>query len=98
MEMWEILIPKYSNDGEQYTAAHCNEWKENILLITKGLTELNPVKGYWINKKTKYIEDMIPIRVLCDETNIEKIIEETITHFDQEAVLAYVISNNIKLR
>ena len=97
MKLWEILIPKYSNEKELFSETHHDKWRLRVLEMTSGLTQLDQVKGYWVHNKKTYIEDMIPIRVICNDTNVEKIIEETITHYDQKAVLAYVISSEVKL-
>ena len=40
---------------------------------------------------------MIPVRIYCTEYQIDKIIEFTMVHYDQEAILAYRISDKVKL-
>lgn len=41
---------------------------------------------------------MIPVRIVADREEIEKIIDITIKYYDQEAVLAYRISNEVILK
>lgn len=94
----EILVPDYSNGGKQYPLLHHKEWDEKVKEIVGGLTILKTAKGEWINQDgILFIDKMIPVRIYCTEFEIDKIIQLTLNHYDQEAVLAYEISSNVKL-
>ncbi len=95
--MWEILVPASAND-DKFSYEHHKAWDEFVKSIAGGLTINKTAKGEWISPSGSLFRDrMIPVRILCTEEDIEKIIKFTITHYDQEAVLAYEISNHVKL-
>ncbi len=96
--LWEILVPKYSNEGKEFTLKHHHRWDEKVRNIAGGVTILKTAKGQWINTRGKlFAEKMIPIRVYCTEKEIGKIIALTLEHYNQEAVMAYELSSNIKV-
>ncbi len=96
--LWEILVPANSNDGIEYSLEHHKEWDTKIRELAGGLTILRTTKGQWINPDGKTMSDrMIPVRVLCTEEEINNIIQLTLSHYNQEAVLAYQISSAVKL-
>jgi len=68
--------------------------------ISGGLSILKPItKGVWINPEgTEFEERMIPVRILCTREDIDRIIDFTLKYYEQEAVLAYKISNEVILR
>ncbi len=95
---WEILVPNNSNEGLEYKLEHHNEWDSKVREIAGGLTILRSAKGQWVSPEGKVFYDrMIPVRLYCDEQEMDKIINFTMKHYDQEAVLAYEISSNVKL-
>ena len=97
-QLWEILVPRCSNDGLEYELAYHRQWDDRVREIAGGLTILRTAKGHWVNPAgVTFVEEMIPVRIYCSEGNIEKIIDMTLDHYDQEAVLAYEISRNVKL-
>lgn len=97
--LWEILVPKYSNEGKEFPIKHHHLWDEKVRKIAGGVTILKTAKGQWINTKGKlFAEKMIPVRVYCNEKEIEKIIQLSLEHYNQEAVMAYELSPNVKMR
>lgn len=96
--LWEILIPANKNDGTEFTMKHHKEWDEKARSMSGGLTILKTGKGEWTNPEGKTFRDrMIPVRVYCTEKQINELIQYTIRHYDQEAVMAYEISKNVKI-
>ncbi len=96
--MWEILVPA-SSPELKFTMAHHKEWDEYVKAVAGGITINKTAKGEWISPDgTLFKDTIIPVRIMCTEAEIEKIIEFTIRHYTQEAVLAYEISNHVKLR
>jgi len=97
--LWEILVPKYSNEGVEFPLTHHQEWDKKVRKLTGGLTILKKAKGQWVNLEGKlFSEDMIPVRIHCSEPIISEIIDLTLGHYHQEAVLAYEISERVILR
>ncbi|MBU2638689.1 MAG: hypothetical protein KJ955_06975 [Nanoarchaeota archaeon] len=96
--IWEILVPKYSNEGKEFALKHHHAWDESVRKIAGGVTILKSAKGQWVNTKGKlFAEKMIPVRVFCTEKEIGKIIKLTLEHYNQEAVMAYELSSNVKV-
>jgi hypothetical protein len=96
--MWEILVPASGNDDQKFSYEHHKLWDEFVKSIAGGLTINKTAKGEWISPSGALFRDrMIPVRILCTEEDIEKIIKYTISHYDQEAVLAYEVSDHVKL-
>lgn len=98
-ELWEILVPASNNKDLQFTYEHHKEWDEYVKNLTGGVTIMKTAKGQWVSPDGKlYIDRMIPCRIVCSEDQISDIIDFTIEHYSQEAVLAYRISTNVILR
>lgn len=97
--LWEILVPKYSNDGTKYELSYHQKWDEYVRSISGGLTIFNTAKGHWLNPDNQpFIEPMIPVRIYCDKPSIDKIVEYAMQHYDQQAILAYEISTNVIMK
>lgn len=97
-EMWEILVPA-SNKTQEFTYEHHKKWDEFVIAISGGITVMRTVKGEWVSPNNVRFKDrMIPVRINCDSNDIDKIIDFTIKHYDQEAVLAYKISEEVILK
>jgi hypothetical protein len=97
--LWEILVPDYDKSGNQYPIEHHWQWDEKVRQISGGLTIFKTAKGQWLNPEGKlFSEKMIPVRINCSEKDISDIIDMTIEHYTQEAVLAYEISEKVMLK
>ena len=91
--MWEILVPVKDNSGNKFPLSYHNEWDNFVENLTGGLTVMRPAKGRWISPiGTKVHEKMIPCRIRCSEEDINKIVDFTIKHYNQEAVAYYLVS------
>ncbi len=97
--MWEILVPCAFNDGKIIETAHHHIWDETVEKIAGGLTINKPTLGKWNNGLTQqqYHEKMIPVKIACDEDQIEKIVEFTAKHYKQIAVMYYEISSDVRI-
>ena len=97
--LYEILVPANANDGTEYDIAHHKRWDEHVRSIAGGLTIFKPAKGQLISPQGElFLDRMIPVRILCERLDIERIIDFTMQHYDQKAVLAYAISTEVILR
>tara|TARA_B100001971_G_C17859517_1_gene367626 strand:+ start:161 stop:475 length:315 start_codon:yes stop_codon:yes gene_type:complete len=97
-KLWEILVPRYSNDNVEYAVEYHHQWDEKVREISGGLTILRTAKGHWVSDKDLFVEEMIPVKVYCDRESIDRIIDITIEHYQQKAVMAYEISSNVILK
>ncbi len=98
-ELWEILVPASNNKDLKFSYEHHKEWDEFVKDISGGVTIMKTAKGEWVSPDGKlYIDRVIPCRIVCDEEQINEIVDFTIDHYKQEAVLAYRISTRVVLR
>jgi hypothetical protein len=98
-QLWEILVPCMMNNKPVRTRHH-KEWDKYVRKISGGLTILTPGKGQWIDPGNLNLweERMIPCRIYCTEAQIDMVINFTLKHYNQLAVMAYLVSNKIKLK
>ena len=98
-ELWEVLVPRVLNTGIEIPLSHHQEWDEKIREIAGGLTVLKAAKGIWESPSGQiFREEMIPVRIACSEEQLNLIIGLTIEHYDQEAVMAYRVSDKVIIR
>ena len=97
--VWEILVPTHSNDGKVIDVLRHRQWDSWVRQLTGGLSICSPIKGIWVNKCGKIVvERMIPVKIMCSNKQIEKISDITAKFYEQEAVMFYKISNNVKIK
>jgi len=98
-ELWEILVPTIRNDGRPIRTRFHRVWDQKVYDITNGLTVMSPSKGKWISPNGDLFEErMIPVRIVATRSEIDKIVDMTIDYYDQLAVLAYKLSEEVILR
>ena len=97
--MWEVMVPTHDNDGQKFPVSHHQEWDKTVQYIAGGQTLHGVVRCRWIDEATgaKYEESMIPVRIACTSEQIDEIGVHTKRHYGQIAVLAYCISNDVRL-
>ncbi len=92
------MVPKCSNEGREYSIPHHQVWDKYVTDLIGGQTRFKKAHGQWLNEvRLLFSEEMIPVGIYCDEKTLDQIIGFTIDHYQQEAVLAYELSNNVKL-
>ena len=96
--LYEILVPTMRNDGRPIRLRFHKVWDEKIRNISNGLTIMSPVKGQWLFKNELFQERMIPVRIIATRTEMDKIINMTLKYYDQLAILAYKISDEVLMR
>jgi len=62
------------------------------------LTIMSVAKGQWVFKDQLFEERMIPVRIIASRAEIEQIVSMTMTYYEQLAVLAYKIADEVILR
>jgi|SRR3989344_457732 len=96
--LWEILVPKNNPRGESIALSCHHMWDRKVRTITGGLTILKSVRGQWISQdKTLFIEPMIPVRIACTREEIEQIATITAKHYQQQAVMFYLVSKQVTI-
>jgi len=98
-ELWEILVPASNNKDLKFTYEHHKEWDAFVKKATGGVTITKTAKGEWVSPTGKlYVDRMIPCRIMCTREQMLEIVDFTIDHYSQEAVMAYKISDDVILR
>jgi hypothetical protein len=93
MKLYEILVPTiYGDTIKPIRTKHHKNWDKLIQKLSGGLTILSPGRGVWIHNGTEYIEKVIPVRIHCSEAIMQKIVQITLRHYRQKAVMYYVLS------
>ena len=96
--LYEILVPtKYGDTLQPISTKHHKEWDKLVRKLTGGLTILTPGKGQWIYEGSLYEEKVIPVRIMCEEKTINKIIFLTLRHYRQKAVMFYQLTDNVQV-
>lgn len=97
--LWEILVPTVRNDGRYIKVRFHRVWDNKIRSISGGLTICPVAKGQWVSPNgILFSERMIPVRIIATEEQISNIIDYTMKYYEQEAILAYKISDQVILR
>lgn len=94
--LWEIFVPCQTNDGKPIRTRQHREWDRRIRRISGGLSITKVIVGQWLSPNgTLFKERMIPVRIACTRKDIHKIIDLTLKFYNQEAVLCYLISDEV---
>lgn len=99
MQLWEILVPTCFNCGTTISTDYHKAWDERVYKISGGLTIFQPVRGKWIAPSGELLaESMIPVRIATSKKNIEEIIDFSLKYYDQLAIMAYKISDDVIIK
>ena len=94
--LFEILVPTiYGDTLKPIKTRHHKKWDERIQAISGGMTILSSARGKWTFQGVEYPEKVIPVRIMCSEAQMKKIVDITISHYRQKAVMYYVLSNQV---
>lgn len=99
MQLWEILVPA-SNNKQKFSYNHHKEWDSFVRNISGGVTILKTGKGEWISPEGELFEDRV---IQCrfsvfNLKQVEEIIDFTLKHYDQLAIMAYRISDDVIIK
>lgn len=99
-ELWEILVPTVRNNGKPFRLRYHKVWDKKVREISGGLTIMPVAKGMWVDTadETLFTERMIPVRIACTKSEITEIIDFTIEYYEQIAIMAYKISEEVIIR
>lgn len=98
MKLFEILVPtKYGDNNRPISTRHHKNWDSVVRKISGGLTILKPAKGQWVHEGSLFEEKVIPVRIFCEDSDMEKIVVFTIKHYRQLAVMHYTVATECKI-
>ncbi len=96
--LFEFLVPtKYGDTLKPIRTRHHKRWDEYVRKVSGGLTLMTPAKGQWVFENALLEERVIPVRILCTDTEMDKIAKYSIKHYRQKAVMYYVLSSECKI-
>ncbi len=104
--LWEILVPTEKRlppegptSNRFYSTRYHRVWDAKVREIAGGLTIMQPVRGEWMSGTDElYRERNIPVRIMCTRSEIEKIVDMTLAYYDQLAIMAYRVSDEVIIR
>ena len=97
--LWEVLVPTIRNNGRPFRTRFHKVWDKKVREITGGLTIHGPVKGQWVSKDGElFAERMIPVRIMCNEDQINTIADMTAKYYEQKAVMFMKISDDVRIK
>ena len=98
-ELWEIMVPTVTNEGKPIRTRFHQVWDRKVYSLSSGMTILRPAVGKWVSPFGKlFTERMIPVRIACNRNQIEEIIDFTMKYYDQLAIMAYKVSEEVILK
>lgn len=93
MNLYEILVPTiYGDTSKPIRTRHHRKWDERVKKLAGGLTILTPAKGQWLHQGEEFNERVIPVRIMCEREVMTKIVDITLAHYRQKAVMFYRLS------
>lgn len=104
--LYEILVPtvyrlETKKDGtpKYYKTRFHKTWDAKVRAITGGLTIMPPAKGQWVSPDNElFLERVIPVRIVATREQMDEIVDLTMIMYDQLAILAYRISDEVILK
>ena len=88
MKLFEILVPANCETDCHWL------WDAKVVNIAGGLSILPTIRGRWQTGPSPVIcEPMIPVRIAATDEQMYEIAKMTGDHYNQDAVMYYVISN-----
>ena len=92
--VWIVLVPAENNNRSEFLVEHHQRWDAFVRKITGGVTIMKSAKGHWLSPTGKlYSEKVIPCTIICTKEQVLQIVEFTATHYHQEAIAYYKISD-----
>ena len=92
-KLFEILVPTiYGDTLKPIRTRHHKRWDEMVRKVSNGLTLMTPAKGQWLFEGALFEERVIPVRIACTDTEMDKIVQFSLRHYRQKAIMYYVLS------
>lgn len=58
---------------------------------------MSPARGKWVYQGVEYPENVIPVRIMCRDSEMAMIVHITAQHYRQKAVMFYVLSDQVHI-
>jgi hypothetical protein len=98
MNLYEVLVPA-SGRGGKFSYEHHKKWDAFVTEVAGGVTVHKASKGEWRSPTGElHVDRMIPCKIACTHEQLHKIIDFTIKHYEQEAVMAYLVSEEVIIK
>ena len=101
LKIWCILIPTLKARKSRrpfFSTRHHKVWDDYVRGLAGGLTIFAPSKGQWTNENNQVIEErVLPVNIACTDDIFEKIIDFTMSHYDQDALMYYKVSEEVSI-
>jgi hypothetical protein len=80
--MWEILLPATGRDGKTISVEYHRGWVDRVKHIGEPLMvgSIKSGKG-WFGKSEIFGTEVIPVRFLCSQSDIERILQVTLGRY-----------------
>lgn len=100
MTLYEILVPTiHGKTGKPIRLRYHRVWDAKVREISGGLSIMKPLKGQWVAPdQALFCERMIPVRIGCTRSQMEKIADMTAAYYAQQAIMYYVVSTELVIR
>lgn len=97
-KLFQVVVPtRYGDTLKPISTKHHKNWDKYVRSISNGLTILSPAKGQWIHEQSLFEERVIPVLIMCTEKEINNIVQFTLRHYRQKAVMYFVVSSDCRL-
>lgn len=99
--LWKVFVPTEFGDTRKIIRKrHHKQWDQYVRKMAGGSTREPVANGEWIEPHTQklYAERIIPVYIYCTRNQIDRIIDFTLKHYRQKAVMAYKVSDDVILR
>jgi len=96
--MWEIFLPKTSSSKKTfYIKDHkeCQEKIKNQFEEVEIIVYRSKNAGWCSTNGNFFSKDTFPIRIICKDNNIEKIIDMIKNHYDLSKISVYKVSDRL---
>lgn len=97
-KLFEILVPTTHPSGKPIHTRFHKVWDAKIREISGGLTILTPIKGQWVNNQNLIAECMIPVRIMCEDSQMDEIVKLTAKYYSQQSIMYYEISSKVFIK
>jgi hypothetical protein len=97
IKLYRVLVPTAKGDGH-FSTRHHREWDRRVAKISGGVSILTPISGKWKSPSGELIQErIIPVDIACTKEQLLAILKMTKAFYNQQAVMAYCISNEVIL-
>lgn len=91
--LWEVLVPVCMGDPPvKIELAYHQEWDKQVREIARGLTVCYTSSNDLSLENAVFVEKTIPVNIRCNLDEMLKIIDITLSHYQQQAIMVNVAS------